>query len=74
MTLGQKLQDAIIGNNLMSPRCADNDNHAVICVWSSAAQEQVEAIVEDHYRPIIDALKSEISNLKSEINQPPGIS
>jgi hypothetical protein len=38
--------DAIIGGGLLAPHCAHDKEHGVVMVWSSGAEEQIEAITD----------------------------
>jgi hypothetical protein len=46
--------DAIIGSSLMSAQCAHDSEHGVVCVWSSGAEEQIEAIIAAQNRAAHD--------------------
>jgi hypothetical protein len=52
MSIGQKIMDAVIQGNLVSAKCVESGEHNIIFVWSSAAEEQLEALVSDHYNNV----------------------
>ena len=50
-----KIIDSIIEGELIGSRCAENDDHGVLSVWSSAAVEQIGAIIADSINSVVNA-------------------
>jgi uncharacterized protein (DUF1786 family) len=44
MTIGERIIDEIIKGTLLTGKCAHDDEHGCVIVWSSGAAEQIEAI------------------------------
>ena len=44
--IAYKIIDAIIAENLLAARCAHDPSHGCLVVWSSAAAEQIDAIIQ----------------------------
>jgi len=44
MNIGQKIMEGIVATNLVHGVCAESKEHGCVCVWSSGAAEQIEAM------------------------------
>jgi hypothetical protein len=46
MNVGQKIMQGIIDGRLAVAKCASDQDHACVIVWSSGAVEQIEALAQ----------------------------
>ena len=46
-TIGEQIIAIIVKNNLMHAECTVDKAHSCIVIWSSAAVEQIDALVAD---------------------------
>lgn len=55
--LGDKILDEIIRQDMIQVEETIGDEDSAVLVWSGNAAEQLEAVVDRHYRPLIVALQ-----------------
>ena len=57
MSTGTKVIDAIIASKLMHAHCPEAPNAGCVIVWSSAAPEQIEAVLSNELQAMRDVLR-----------------
>lgn len=62
--IGQEIMEGIISGNLVHAKCAVDADHGCVCVWSSGAAEQIEALAQpskDRENKLREALESYVA-------------
>lgn len=61
MNIGEKIMNQIIESSLVSAVCTENESHSIVLTWSSAAAEQLEALVNSQRDIMLQSLQRQLN-------------